>query len=461
MTENIQSFSKITKIGAGLALQPSRDVFTILGDSWMGRIYRKHLKKYVYVRRLVLWTWRNGYPLYANHLAPRIFNRKALVWRQIISLNDLAKRKTVLTYKLVDAANVEMQSPKVFPASDEGYLVLPKEHYVFPEMAVVVIKNAMTYGGTNLVLAGSDVICHDLYDFSRDYTSEELHGRTLIDPSSNRIRWLLHDNAPEVIPIAATFVDACAGNYAHWMTEVLSRIAIFCEDVRFKSVPIVVNDGLHKNIMESLLLVVGSDREIITLPIGRAIAVGELYLTSAAGYVPFERRANELSGHSQGIFSPHALEKLRTQLTQSLPATDRAVTPEKIFLRRNSSVRKLAGVDEVENLLNSLGYTVVEPEKLTFSQQVMLFHNAKAVVSPTGAGLVSAIFCKPGTQVAVLMSKHKDMIYRYWSNMLSPLGISVGYALGEIIENDDLGIHGDFKVETQCIVDLLESLEKK
>ncbi len=461
MTEIIQSFSNIRKIGAGADLRPPRDVITILGDSWLGRIYRNHLKKYVYVRRIVLWSWRNGYPLYASHLAPLFLNRKALVWRKVIKLKDFAKRKTVLTYNLVDAATIELQSPKVFPASDESLLLSPNERFVFPEISVVVIKNAVTYGGTNLILAGGEVICHDLYDFSRDYTSEELHGRTLIDPKSNRIRWLLHDNTPEVVPVAATFVDSCAANYAHWMTEVLSRIVLFCEDVRFKRVPIIVNDGLHRNIMESLLLVAGSDREIITLPIGRAIAVGELYFTSAAGYVPFERRVNKLSGHSQGIFSPRALEKLRTQLTQSLPVEDGTVTPEKIFLRRNSNVRKLAGVDELEKLLNSLGYVIVEPEKLTFSQQVKLFHNAKAIVSPTGAGLVSAIFCKPGAQVAVLMSKHKDMIYRYWSNMLSPLGISVGYALGEIIEKDDLGIHGDFKVETQSIVDLLESLGKK
>ena len=59
------------------------------------------------------------------------------------------------------------------------------------------------------------------------------------------------------------------------------------------------------------------------------------------------------------------------------------------------------------------------------------------------------------------MSKHKDMIYGYWSNLLSPFGIRVSYVLGSIIENHDRGIHGDFAVDADCINDLLEGFEKK
>jgi hypothetical protein len=59
------------------------------------------------------------------------------------------------------------------------------------------------------------------------------------------------------------------------------------------------------------------------------------------------------------------------------------------------------------------------------------------------------------------MGKHEDMIYRYWNNLLSPLGIAVSYVLGDIVENIDLGIHGDFAIDSDCIIDLLEAFEKK
>ena len=459
--EPIQPSQKIRKVEA----LPTRsgDIVGRLRASWPGRLYTSHLKQYVVIRWIARWIWRNGYPFYVNHFASRLSrtNNKARRWRPLIKLSEFARKSGIPTYKLVDAAWIETPEPKVFPTSDQGYLVSPHDRFRFPEIYVATLSDAITYGGTNLILSNGEVVCHDLYDFERDYTSEELHGRALIDPKSRRIRWLLHDESPEPIPMAATFVDACASNYAHWMTEVLPRIVLFCAEERFLGVPIVVNDGLHENIMESLFLVAGSEREIISLPIGRALAVSKLYLTSVTGYVPFGRRTNKLSGHSHGQFSPRSFELLRSHLSGIGGQAELEVWPEKIYLRRNSGARMVTNASEIEKLLIAKGYVIVEPEKLTFLQQIQLFRHVKEIVSPTGAALANAIACKPGAQVAILMSKHKDMIYGYWSNLLSPFGIKVNYVLGSIVNNHDLGMHGDFTVDAGCIDELLEGFEKK
>lgn len=437
------------------------DISTGLRQIWFGRVYTSYLKRYAVIRWIAQWIWRNGYPIYVSHIATRLSNGKAKQWRPLTKLSEFTKKSGIRTYKLADATLVETPVPRVFPACDQGYLTSPNERYRFPEIFISTIHNAITSGGTNLILADGKVVCHDLYDFEYDYTSEELYGRTLIDHRYRRIRWLLHDEAPEQIPVAATFVDACASNYAHWMTEVLPRVVLFCAEERFHGVPIVVNDDLHKNIMESLFLVAGADHEIITLPIGRALAVSELYLTSATGYVPYGRRTNRTTGHSHGEFSPWAFRILRNQLNALEQVTEEEAWPEKIFLRRNSGIRKLINAAELEKLLVAQGYVIVEPEKLTFLQQIKLFNNAKEIVAPTGAALANAIVCTPGTQVVVLMSKHEDMIYRYWGNLLSPFGIMVSYLLGDIVNNHDRGIHGDFVVDADCIRDLLECLGRK
>lgn len=452
MNEPIQSSPRVRKICATLQ---GIDIITRLRNTCLGRLYRSHLKQYIVVRWVVHWIWRNLYPIY---IRLSLWTVKRL---PLTKLSDFAKKNGIPTYKLADAALVEIPQPKVFPDSDQSYLVAPHDQYTFPDIFIATINNAITYGGTNLILADGEVVCHDLYDFACDYTSEEYHGRTLIDPKSSRIRWLLYDEAPEPIPVAATFVDACASNYAHWMTEVLPRIVLFCAEDRFRGVPIVVNDGLHKNIMESLFLVGGTEHEIITLPIGRALAVNELYLTSVAGYVPFERRTRKLSGHSHGRFSPRAFEMLRKHLGALGQKTEKEVWPEKIFLRRISGTRKVTNMAELEKLLFAQGYVIVEPENLTFLRQIQLFSHAKEIVSPSGAALSNAIVCKPGAQVAVLMGKHEDMIYRYWSNLLSPFGIRISYALGSIIDKHDRGIHGDFAIDAVCIEDLLESFKKQ
>jgi len=454
-----QTTRKVRKIDSVQTNQ--HDILTRLRSAWLGRVYTNHLKSYTFVRCFVQWILRKGYPFYLNHLQHiTLSNRKAKRWRPLTRLSGFAERQATLAYKLADSATVETPIPQVFPASDQSYLVSPHDRYTFPEIFVAIIKNGMTYGGTNLILAGGEVICHDLYDFERDFTSEELHGRELISPKSKSIRWLLHDKAPTRVPIAATFVDACACNYAHWLTEVLPRICLFCSDKRFKGIPIVVNDGMHPNIMESLFLVAEAEREIITLPIGRALAVDELYLTSVTGYVPFERRANMLADHSHGRFSPKAFDALRQCIVGSDQELVDQSWPKKIYLRRNFGTRKMVNSKEIEYLLVSQGFTVIETERLTFQQQIDVFSRAEIIISPTGSACANAIFCKPNSYMAILMAKHEKMVYRYWLNMLATVNVKVDYVLGDIVEKSDLGIHGDFRVSPEATLDLLGALEE-
>jgi capsular polysaccharide biosynthesis protein len=430
------------------------------------RFYSAYLKHFGMARAICQWLGRRRYHFYVLHIYIHLTiyiqrtKGKAKRWRSLTGLSDFAQRRKIPKYELADSVVVETPAPTIFPARDQENLVSHPEQYIYPKIYVAEIINAMTYGGTNLILADGEVICHDLYDFNRDYTSEELYGRILIDQKSSRIRWLLHDEEPEPIPVAASFVDACALNYAHWLTEVLPRIALFCAEERFRGVPIVINAGLHKNIMESLFLLIDAKREIIALPIGKALTVDKLYTTSVTGYVPYGRRTSKLSGHSQGIFSPNALEKLRNHLINLEQKTENEVWPEKIYLQRNSETRKLLNSTEIETLCIARGYAVVETEKLTFRQQVRLFNNAKEIIAPTGAALSNAMFCKPGTKVAILMAKHADMIYRYWFNMLAPLQINVSYVFGNIIQNRFLGIHSDFVVNSIDVIDLLDYFEK-
>ena len=431
--------------------------WTRLQTTWFMRIYTKYFMQYPIGRRVFDWIWRNGYPIYVT-INP--FNRREKKWRKLSKLSAFTKKRGLSTYKLVDAAHVETPIPKVYPACDQNYLVSPHDRYNFPEIFVTFISSATIYGRTNLVFADGEVVCHDLYDFERDYTCEELHGRTVVDHKRKRIRSLYHDEERERISVAAAFVDANATNYAHWLTEVLTRVSAFCSDERFKNIPIVVDDRLHKNIMESLLLVAGPEREVITLSPGKALFVDTLYVTSVAGYVPFERRTNKISGHSHGLFSPQAFELINRQLALQAERLLYQDSPEKIYLKRSSGVRKIINSAELEEFLVAHGYLIVEPEKLSFLQQVQLFNNAKYIIAPTGAALANAIFCKPGTYVAILMSKHKNMVYRYWCNMLNPIKINTSYVLGNIPKKGD-GFHGDFFVSIDCFTALLKFLDSK
>ncbi len=382
---------------------------------------------------------------------------------KLTPLNKYIKKNILQTYQLMDGVIIKAFCPPTFPRVDQKYLLPSKQKYYFPEICVTQLKKATIYGGTNFVLSSEkNIIYHDLYDLKKDYTSEELHKRISIDTNGKYARWLFYDNEPKYFSKAAIFLDACAINYAHWLTEVLPRIALFCSDYRFMAIPIVINDGLHENIIESLFRVVDVEREIITCPLNRAIIVEELYITSPTGYVPFQRRTTTRLEHSHGEFSSKALEFMRNKINIQFTNDVTQTYPDKIFLRRNSSSRNIDNVFELEMFLVSQGYVIIETEKLSFTHQIQLFKNANIIIAPTGAALANAIFCKPGTQVMVLMAKHKNMIYRYWCNILCPIKIAVTYILCDMVSNENLDspdIHGNYIVNIKEVLNALKKIE--
>lgn len=419
-----------------------------------GQLYLKYLKKNTSVRWIVLWLWRNGYPVYAN-ICAHFSGSKNQKWRELLSHKSYISSHGLDVEVAVGVESVKTPAPRVLPSDNQDYLVSPHTSYTYPEIYTFCASNATVYGGSNLVLVENKVLHHDLYDFARDYTSEELHGRLVFDRHLSKVRWLSHDTSPEIIPVAASFLDSCASNYAHWLTEVLPRAAIFCADEAYKDVPILVNDGLHQNLIESLRIVSGSGRKIIALPTGRAAFVTQLYITSVAGYVPFERRNNALDNHSHGLFSPAALSLLKARAESSAAHSDEN-WPEYIILRRRTGARLVSNFAELESALASKGFKVVETEGLSFVEQVALFSRAKVIIGSSGAALASLVFAPKGAKIFILISKFPDTSYWYWQNMACSSGKKINYVLG-VADSTGKGIHADFSIDLKGFLSVLES----
>lgn len=414
-----------------------------LRDTFLGQFYLNQLKKYRIVKLLAPWIWRKIQFLY---LMPWIYI-KALK-RPLVSLSDHAASsdKTLLSKGEI----VNTPIPETFPESSKNILVSPHAEYEFPETYIAEVHNALVTGATNLVVTEDAVICHDLYDFTHDSTSEELNGRTYIWPNRKQIAWLMRTVPDREIEQGACFTDACAQNYAHWMTEVLPRINLFCLDSLEVGVPIIVNDGLHRNILESLRLVTGNLREIVSIRSDSAIMVEHLYITSATGYVPFDRRTNRLKNHSHGMFSRNALLSLRKRVTESL-GTGPHMNGQRLFIRRNSAIRNLRNSLEIETELVAIGFTVIEPENLTFAEQVRAFSNAGIIVGATGAAFANLIFCKPSAKIVILISNYKHMPYWYWQNMACAVNSRVSYVVGTSVEAFP-HLHSNFVVDPSAVL---------
>jgi capsular polysaccharide biosynthesis protein len=175
------------------------------------------------------------------------------------------------------------------------------------------------------------------------------------------------------------------GNYGHWLAEMLPAALLanrmLGPEVRFL-VP-EVPGALGAAIRDSLGLAgIGPDRVVSR---GKA-AYRVADLTMVHG----------LSLH--GLYlSPHMVETL-----QDLAAPVIAAAPGcRLWVSRAGQNRCLWNEREVEAVLRTLGWRVVDPGQMPFPDQVALFKGAARVAGVMGAGLANLLFAPRGARVDV------------------------------------------------------------
>lgn len=378
---------------------------------------------------------------------------------EIKKFKKYVSEKGLKSFKLINSCDVQLILPKVYPSEKITLFTSSPLSYTFDSIDVVKLENAKVIGSSNIVFVDKIAICHDQYDFRVDCISEELHNLFSINAVTNTIKLNKNNNHSIIVQCAAIFLDSCAHNYAHWITEVLPRIAAFCKEDHFNDIPIIVDDDLHINLMESLGIIAGSDRKIFTLSKHQVIKIESLLLVSASGYVPFGVKSRKFSQPSHGVFNILALKEMRELILDKAQKITKINWPAKIYLARESQIRKHLNELDFERKLIDRGFVKINLDDLTFAEQVHLFSGARDIVAATGAGLVNAIFAPPGSKITVIMAMHHDMIYRYWLNMFSPLDLNITYILGNIVSKKHLGIHADFELPSESTLDYFADLD--
>ena len=423
-------------------------LLSFLQNSLLGRTYRRYLKRYALVHTFVVWIWRTFLPI--GLLA---FGRFKILHFKSLPLKKLSQ---YLTFRRVVFPSQLVKTPLIDVFPKKKIILSPQAEFEFPEVYITIINNCIVTGGSNLLNVDESIICHDLFRSSHDYTSEELHGRFIINSRKSLITRTSKVKVEDEIQEGAVFTDAVSGNYAHFLTEVLPRIFIFSKEYPNTKISLIIDCDLHPNLMEALEMVVGENVDLIGLEMGEILLVKSLHIVSTCGYIPFQRRAKSknLTDHSDGIFSPNVLCAMRDFIKSNISNAAGVVKHKKIFIKRNSDYRNANNAKDVEDMLIAEGFFVIEPEKFSFKEQINLFSNAEVLVGVTGAAFANLIFCKPETKIIILISDYKNMIYGYWQNMASAVGNKVTYVIGEC---DDISsqLHSNFQIDLPDLLDAI------
>jgi capsular polysaccharide biosynthesis protein len=95
-------------------------------------------------------------------------------------------------------------------------------------------------------------------------------------------------------------------------------------------------------------------------------------------------------------------------------ATSSAPMPRRLYIdQRGNGVRPLRTETALIAALAELGFVPVKPDQMSLADQVRLFRQAEAIVSPHGPALTNLGFCRPGCLIVeLLMDAYVDWGFR-------------------------------------------------
>ena len=112
--------------------------------------------------------------------------------------------------------------------------------------------------------------------------------------------------------------------------------------------------------------------------------------------------------------SKHALSLVKYKIDSFLELSwaKSGKSSKRIIVSRGSSTtRRWLNENDCINLLDTLNFKLIDPSKLSLSQQVEAFSNAEIILGPHGAGLTNIMFCSPGTKVIEIRSQEQGGEY--------------------------------------------------
>ena len=406
--------------------------------------YRRYLKKYPIFReinikahalfRTIARFYATGKRLAYKHLSPDI--------KAIKPIGPYLAAHQIPYQVIHQSEQHKTPGPQFFTAPDCTPYMPEQVTIEAPEIRYYCLNQTSIIGSTSFLEHNQNILIPDQFDLDRDMSWMELRGLATIKPSSAQITFYQNKKIRRRLNTAINLVGQCSGNYAHFLTEILVKLALADKSGINPDIPILVDGWINDIFFRILELFNFNKRPIIRVGLFEKVLVDELIHITGTAYIPaesrlfFETNKLPLPNGEMFLFSPYALEEVRKaafKITTEQSPKNINSHPY-IYLKRNSSSynqRLLTTEQEIEKRATKLGLRVIDPVDLDFLDQISLFQNSRIIVSPIGAALANSIFSPQGTTVIALAPYYENANYFYFTNLMASLRQNLHFVVGK------------------------------
>lgn len=317
------------------------------------------------------------------------------------------------------------------------------------------LKNATVIGGSNIILKDNKALYNHNIGGNVNYSDIAFHDyRETYKLGRNKI--YLSSMQRQNMEKGISFCINYNFNYYHFILECLSKFQLLeMSDIDI-SWPIIIDKTARDipQFQELLAIFNKPKRKVIYVDRLQQVDVKDLFIFTPIHYLP----ANYLDIYSISCrdvaFNRSNILFLRKTIMDSIgEGLTENPSHNKIFISRHNFKRRSYNNDEIQASLEALGYTTIYPEKLTFAEQVKVFHNAACIVAASGAALTNIIFCKPNTKIYVLTNVYLDL--SIFSTIAKYLDLDMTYIIADSTESKEL--HSSFHIDVNNLSSQLKA----
>lgn len=364
---------------------------------------------------------------------------------------------TVSNTLIFPTERIHLKAPSFIGFGDlEAFAKTPSRDVLFPDINIFLLKDSVAVGGVDFVFLKNLAIHHDLFLPNEHHCPAENLGIIQVPKHDKRFVYLRLNKPSINIPKAISLLGQCSTNYAHWLTETLPKLAIVDSCDLYNDFPLLIDEGLHANILESLHTINKNNREIIIIKRWSSVKVRELIVISTPGYERYSPQGlhNKEAKPYINKFSKSSLHLLRQMVINSIHSDSVFYYPKKIYLARSKSsknLRQILNIDAIEFFLDDQQVERINSDQLSFVEQVKACMNAELIVCPIGAALTNMIFAPPGCKIICLSPYYDDANYFYYTNLAATLGHQMNFVLGPQAPGDQHPMHKSYSIDIDLI----------
>jgi len=356
-----------------------------------------------------------------------------------------------------------INAPKIRIDNEDFYK--SKLHNTMPDIYAYKLKNVSVVGHTDAVVF-EDTFLHIELSFMEDF--HDLKRPEIFSKLETKY-YNVAVNYGRKKPLKEkkyiSLLKEHSINYYHWTTEALPRLILIAESIKkkfdnknFNDYILLVDDGLPKQCLDSIKIILQDDIEIYHVRKGEKYFCEELFYCTPLWH-SLDNTTGLPNPKKEFFVDKFALELVRDTMIQNYDTTvPLYFENKKIYLQRlNNKLRPVANLNKVELLLFKYGFEFIDIGSLNLAEQIKLFQHADIIIGASGAAFTNLLYMKKNAKAINFYPSASATNYYVFQPLADVSEIDFTHFLTTPKEGE-ISVHAEVSVDLQNLETLLKEL---